>query len=81
MRGRRRPDDIEQLATQTGMATSTVRMYQTRACCPRRNAEAEPATTGRITRRVRMIADLQEQGFSLASVKRLTSRITEIPLT
>ena len=42
---------IEQLASQAGTATSTVRLYQTRACCPRPYAGAVPATTGRVTGR------------------------------
>lgn len=64
---------IEQLASQADTATSTVRMYQTRGLLP------PPARRGRIgyygpghLSRLRLIADLQEQGFSLASIKRLT---------
>lgn len=64
---------IEQLASQAGTATSTVRMYQTRGLLP------PPLRRGRIgyygqghLSRLRLIADLQEQGFSLASIKRLT---------
>jgi DNA-binding transcriptional MerR regulator len=64
---------IEQLASQADTATSTVRMYQTRGLLP------APVRRGRIgyygqghLSRLRLIADLQEQGFSLASIKRLT---------
>jgi len=64
---------IEQLASQAGTATSTVRMYQARGLLP------PPVRRGRIgyygqghLSRLRLIADLQEQGFSLASIKRLT---------
>jgi DNA-binding transcriptional MerR regulator len=64
---------IEQLASQADTATSTVRMYQTRGLLP------PPVRRGRIgyygqghLSRLRLIADLQEQGFSLASIKRLT---------
>jgi DNA-binding transcriptional MerR regulator len=64
---------IEQLAGQADTATSTVRMYQTRGLLP------PPLRRGRIgyygqghLSRLRLIADLQEQGFSLASIKRLT---------
>jgi len=64
---------IEQLASQAETATSTVRMYQTRGLLP------PPVRRGRIgyygpghLSRLRLIADLQEQGFSLASIKRLT---------
>lgn len=64
---------IEQLASQADTATSTVRMYQTRGLLP------PPVRRGRIgyygpghLARLRLIADLQEQGFSLASIKRLT---------
>jgi DNA-binding transcriptional MerR regulator len=64
---------IEQLASQADTATSTVRMYQTRGLLP------PPVRRGRIgyygpghLSRLCLIADLQEQGFSLASIKRLT---------
>jgi DNA-binding transcriptional MerR regulator len=64
---------IEQLSSQADTATSTVRMYQTRGLLP------PPVRRGRIgyygpghLSRLRLIADLQEQGFSLASIKRLT---------
>lgn len=64
---------IEQLASQADTATSTVRMYQTRGLLP------PPVRRGRIgyygqghLSRLHLIADLQEQGFSLASIKRLT---------
>jgi len=64
---------IEQVASQAGTATSTVRMYQTRGLLP------PPVRHGRVgyygqghLSRLRLIADLQEQGFSLASIKRLT---------
>jgi DNA-binding transcriptional MerR regulator len=64
---------IEQLASQADTATSTVRMYQARGLLP------PPTRRGRIgyygqghLSRLRLIADLQEQGFSLASIKRLT---------
>ena len=64
---------IEQLASQADTATSTVRMYQTKGLLP------PPVRRGRIgyygqghLARLRLIADLQEQGFSLASIKRLT---------
>jgi DNA-binding transcriptional MerR regulator len=64
---------IEQLASQAGTATSTVRLYQTRGLLP------PPVRRGRTgyygpghRSRLRLIADLQEQGFSLAGIKRLT---------
>jgi DNA-binding transcriptional MerR regulator len=64
---------IEELAGQAGTATSTVRMYQSRGLLP------PPDRHGRIgyygqghLARLRLIAQLQEQGFSLASIKRLT---------
>lgn len=64
---------IEQLASQADTATSTVRMYQARGLLP------PPVRRGRIgyygpghLSRLQLIADLQEQGFSLASIKRLT---------
>ena len=64
---------IEELASQAGTATTTVRMYQSKGLLP------PPERQGRIgyygqghLARLRLIAELQEQGFSLASIKRLT---------
>jgi DNA-binding transcriptional MerR regulator len=64
---------IEELASQAGTATTTVRMYQSRGLLP------PPERRGRVgyygqghLARLRLIAELQEQGFSLASIKRLT---------
>ena len=64
---------IESLAAAAGTATSTVRMYQSRALLP------PPERRGRIgyygpghLARLRLIASLQQEGFSLASIKRLT---------
>lgn len=64
---------IERLASRAGTATSTVRMYQSRGLLP------PPERRGRIgyygqghLARLRLIAQLQEEGFSLASIKRLT---------
>jgi len=64
---------IEELARQAGTATTTVRMYQAKGLLP------PPQRRGRIgyygqghLARLRLIAQLQEQGFSLASIKRLT---------
>jgi DNA-binding transcriptional MerR regulator len=64
---------IEELASQAGTATTTVRMYQAKGLLP------PPERRGRIgyygqghLARLRLIAQLQEQGFSLASIKRLT---------
>jgi DNA-binding transcriptional MerR regulator len=64
---------IEDLARQAGTATTTVRMYQSKGLLP------PPERRGRIgyygqghLARLRLIAQLQEQGFSLASIKRLT---------
>jgi DNA-binding transcriptional MerR regulator len=63
---------IEELASQAGTATTTVRMYQSKGLLP------APQRRGRIgyygeghLARLRLIAQLQEQGFSLASIKRL----------
>jgi DNA-binding transcriptional MerR regulator len=63
---------IEELANQAGTATTTVRMYQSKGLPP-------PERRGRIgcyghghLARLRLIAQLQEQGFSLASIKQLT---------
>jgi DNA-binding transcriptional MerR regulator len=64
---------IEELASRAGTATTTVRMYQSKGLLP------PPDRRGRIgyygeghLARLRLIAQLQEQGFSLASIKRLT---------
>jgi DNA-binding transcriptional MerR regulator len=64
---------IESLAAAAGTATSTVRMYQSRGLLP------PPERRGRIgyyghghLARLRLIAQLQQEGFSLASIKRLT---------
>ena len=64
---------IEELASQAGTVTTTVRMYQSKGLLP------PPQRRGRIgyygqghLARLRLIAQLQDQGFSLASIKRLT---------
>src|SRR5215475_13544223 len=64
---------IEDLASRSGTATSTVRMYQSRGLLP------PPERRGRVgyygpghLARLRLIAQLQQEGFSLASIKRLT---------
>jgi len=64
---------IEELAGKAGTATTTVRMYQSKGLLP------PPQRRGRIgyygqghLARLRLIAQLQEQGFSLASIKQLT---------
>src|SRR5580700_6386421 len=63
---------IEELAGLAGAPTSTVRMYQSRGLLP------PPTRRGRVgfygpghLARLRLIAQLQEQGFSLASIKRV----------
>ena len=64
---------IEELASKAGTATTTVRMYQSKGLLP------PPERRGRIgyygqghLARLRLIAQLQERGFSLASIKQLT---------
>ena len=63
---------IDELAHQGGTAASTIRMYQTRGLLP------PPARQGRVgyygaghLARLRLVAQLQEDGFSLASIARL----------
>jgi DNA-binding transcriptional MerR regulator len=63
---------IEDLARRADVATTTVRLYQTRGLLP------APRRDGRIGRygpghlaRLHLIARLQERGFSLASIKQL----------
>lgn len=64
---------IEELARRADTATTTVRMYQTKGLLP------PPERRGRIgyygqahLSRLRLIAGLQDQGFSLAGIRRLT---------
>src|SRR6478736_2522317 len=63
---------VDQLAHDHGLPVSTVRLYQTRGLLP------APRREGRVgyyddehRRRLRLIAQLQERGFSLASIKEL----------
>ena len=63
---------IDDLAHRSGTATSTIRLYQTKGVLP------PPTREGRIgyyglghLARLRLIAQLQDQGFSLASIGRL----------
>jgi DNA-binding transcriptional MerR regulator len=63
---------IEELAAQAGVATTTVRMYQTRGLLP------PPRREGRVGRygqghlaRLHLIGRLQEQGYSLAGIQSL----------
>jgi DNA-binding transcriptional MerR regulator len=68
------PDDltIEDLARAAGTATSTVRMYQSRGLLPppRRRGRIGYYGAGHLAR-LRLIAQLQDEGFSLASIKQL----------
>jgi DNA-binding transcriptional MerR regulator len=64
---------IEELARRADTATTTVRMYQTKGLLP------PPERRGRIgyygeahLSRLRLIASLQDQGFSLAGIRQLT---------
>lgn len=63
---------IEELARRADVATTTVRMYQTRGLLP------GPRRVGRVSRygpghlaRLHMIGQLQERGFSLAGIQQL----------
>jgi DNA-binding transcriptional MerR regulator len=64
---------IEELASRASTATTTVRMYQAKGLLPppQRRGRVGYYGPGHIAR-LRLIAQLQEQGFSLASIKRLT---------
>lgn len=63
---------IEGLASRSDTATSTVRMYQSRGLLPppERRGRIGYYTRGHLAR-LRLIAELQEQGFSLEGIKRL----------
>src|SRR5688572_15485820 len=63
---------IDELAQRAGTKTSTIRMYQTRGLLP------GPELQGRVgfyddshLTRLRMIARLQDRGYSLAAIKDL----------
>ena len=63
---------VDELAHDHGLPVSTVRLYQTRGLLP------PPRKEGRVgyyddehRRRLRLITELQERGFSLASIKEL----------
>jgi DNA-binding transcriptional MerR regulator len=64
---------IEELASQAGTATTTVRMYQSRGMLPSPECRGGIGYYGQgHLARLRLIAQLQEQGFSLASIEQLT---------
>ncbi len=69
---------IDQLAHEAGIPTSTVRLYQNRGLLP------PPRRQGRVgyynpehRDRLRLIAHLQERGFSLAAIKETLDHWTE----
>lgn len=63
---------VEQLARDHDLPVSTVRLYQTRGLLPAPRREGRVAFYGpEHRRRLRLIAQLQERGFSLASIKEL----------
>jgi DNA-binding transcriptional MerR regulator len=74
-----RPDDdrtvewtVEQLARDHDLPVSTIRLYQTRGLLPPPRREGRIAFYGpEHRRRLRLIAQLQERGFSLASIREL----------
>src|SRR5258708_1764352 len=64
---------IEELASQAGTATTTVRMYQSKGLLTPHQRRGRIGYYGQgHLARLRLIAQLQEQGFSLASIKQLT---------
>lgn len=64
---------IEELARRAGTATTTVRMYQTKGLLPPPERRGRVGYYGKAhLSRLRLIAGLQEQGFSLAGIRRLT---------
>lgn len=63
---------IDELARRAGTVTSTVRMYQTRGLLPPPRKEGRVGYYGEgHLARLRLIAGLQDDGFSLASISRL----------
>jgi DNA-binding transcriptional MerR regulator len=63
---------IDELARRAGTVTSTVRMYQTRGLLPPPRKEGRVGYYGEgHLARLRLIAELQADGFSLASIGRL----------
>lgn len=63
---------IDELAHQSGTAASTIRLYQTKGLLPPPTREGRVGFYGRgHLARLRLIAQLQEEGFSLASIGRL----------
>jgi DNA-binding transcriptional MerR regulator len=63
---------IDELARRAGIATSTVRMYQTKGVLPppRREGRVGYYGAGHLAR-LRLIGQLQEEGYSLTSIGRL----------
>ena len=64
--------NVDELAHAAGLVVSTVRLYQSRGLLP------PPTKRGRVgwygpdhLARLRLIADLQERGFSLAAIREL----------
>lgn len=69
-----RPEEwtVEQLAHAHELPVSTIRLYQTRGLLPAPRREGRIALYGPEHRgRLRLIAQLQDRGFSLASIKEL----------
>jgi DNA-binding transcriptional MerR regulator len=69
-----RDDDltVDELARRAGIPTSTVRLYQARGLLPgpRREGRVGYYGAGHLAR-LRLIAELQQRGFSLAGIKQL----------
>lgn len=63
---------IEELAHELGLPVSTIRLYQTRGLIPgpRREGRVAYYDNGHLAR-LRLLAQLQERGFSLAAIKEL----------
>ena len=69
---------IDQLAHQAGIPTSTVRLYQNRGLLPPPRREGRMGYYNTEHRdRLRLIAHLQERGFSLAAIKETLDHWTE----
>jgi len=73
---------VEELATAAGVGVDTLRFYQGRGLLPAPRREGRIAYYGdRHLERLRRIRDLQQQGFSLAQIRRVVTQPDARPET